>query len=314
MRALAIDFETANESPASPCAVGLAWIDRGRVTRREYRLVRPPEMRFSPFNIRIHGIEPWDVRGCPELPDVLEEFLPDMAGRLLVAHNASFDVTVLCATMAHYGRPVPDFDYLCTLLVARNTWPGSGSFSLGPLAGRLGITFQHHHAGEDAFACAGVALAAATARGAQGFEDLAHGLAINRGRVDRSGHAPCRSNGGRSARRGRPPGLAGAPERGGVPGASCHETRRQPAAGRSAERLSFMVLGSTGNEYEVATRPAGGGLELACTCIGWRIRGRCRHATALLDGEVEHLISGNADDLNALRALVQAGRLRPSPS
>ncbi len=29
MRAIAIDFETANEQRTSPCAIGLAWIETG---------------------------------------------------------------------------------------------------------------------------------------------------------------------------------------------------------------------------------------------------------------------------------------------
>lgn len=74
MDAIAIDFETANERRDSACAVGLAWIDGGRVVRRETRLIRPPELRFSPGNIRVHGILPADVRGQPNLPEAMAEF------------------------------------------------------------------------------------------------------------------------------------------------------------------------------------------------------------------------------------------------
>jgi len=38
----AIDFETANYSPDSACAVGLVAVEGGRVVRREYHLIRPP--------------------------------------------------------------------------------------------------------------------------------------------------------------------------------------------------------------------------------------------------------------------------------
>jgi hypothetical protein len=41
----------ANERRDSACAVGLAWIEGGRVVRRESRLIRPPQLRFSPGNI-----------------------------------------------------------------------------------------------------------------------------------------------------------------------------------------------------------------------------------------------------------------------
>ncbi|MEK1934113.1 MAG: DNA polymerase III subunit epsilon, partial [Pararhizobium sp.] len=55
MKTIAIDFETANEQRGSACSVGLAWIEDGRVVRVEERLIRPKEMRFSSFNIAIHG-------------------------------------------------------------------------------------------------------------------------------------------------------------------------------------------------------------------------------------------------------------------
>ena len=51
---VAIDFETANRSPASACAVGLAFIEDGEVRHRAYSLIRPRDMSFDPMNVRIH--------------------------------------------------------------------------------------------------------------------------------------------------------------------------------------------------------------------------------------------------------------------
>ena len=48
MTVVALDFETANERRDSACAIGLAWIEGGRVVRRASRLIRPPELRFAP--------------------------------------------------------------------------------------------------------------------------------------------------------------------------------------------------------------------------------------------------------------------------
>ena len=70
MKTIAIDFETANEERRSACAIGLAWIESGEVVRREHRLIRPKEMRFNVHNIRVHGINPEDVRDKPEFPEV----------------------------------------------------------------------------------------------------------------------------------------------------------------------------------------------------------------------------------------------------
>jgi DNA polymerase-3 subunit epsilon len=166
MTIIAIDFETANERRDSACAVGLAWIEGDTVVRREYHLMRPPKLRFSPGNIRVHGIRPTDVRHRPAFPDVMAPYLDDLAEGLVLAHNASFDLGVLRAALATYGLPVPAFAHLCTLQVARRVFPNPEGCGLGKVAGRLGIRFEHHHAGEDAYACAEIALAAMRTKGA----------------------------------------------------------------------------------------------------------------------------------------------------
>lgn len=81
MKTIAIDFETANEQRGSACSVGLAWIEDGKVTRVEERLIRPREMRFSGMNIAIHGIRPEHVEDAPEFPEVMDEFHHDFRGR-----------------------------------------------------------------------------------------------------------------------------------------------------------------------------------------------------------------------------------------
>jgi len=154
VKTIAIDFETANEERRSACAIGLAWIENDAVVRREHRLIRPKEMRFSPHNIRIHGIRPEDVRDKPEFPEVLSEFLPDISGALILAHNAAFDIEVLCATLREYRQLFPEFGYYCTMDISRCVWPELPSVSLDSVARHFGIHFQHHDPAEDAFACA----------------------------------------------------------------------------------------------------------------------------------------------------------------
>ena len=183
VKALAIDFETANEERASPCAIGLAWIEEGSVTRRDFRLIRPKELRFLPQNISIHGIRPDDVQSMPEFPEVLESFLPDIRDRLVLAHNAAFDIEVLCATLKKYGEPLPQFSFFCTEIVAKIVWPNLGRWRLPDVARYLGIEFRHHFAADDAFACAQVALAAAAKLEAPDILGLCGKLSIHPGTV-----------------------------------------------------------------------------------------------------------------------------------
>lgn len=270
MSVVAIDFETANESRASPCAIGLAWIEAGRVTRREHRLIRPAGMRFSPWNIRIHGIRPGDVAACGEFPEVIAEFLGDIEGGTVLAHNAAFDVSVLRQTLTAYGMRLPGFSAICTLAVARRAWPAAPGFDLASIARHLGIRFRHHDAGEDAFACAEVALAAA--RGA-GVEDI-------------------RQLSGRDILPQAAPAAGAAPRR---------PSRHRAAAGQDrGDSLRFAVRGSSGDHYEVVGEIRGGALVTSCTCAAGRNRLRCKHILGLFDGCVDALLSDNIADVERL--------------
>lgn len=282
MKAIAIDFETANESRTSACAVGFAWIEDGAVTRRAYRLIRPPEMRFSPGNIRVHGIRAADVEHASDLPTVFTEFWDDLVDRPILAHNAAFDMGVLRGTLAFFGRPIPRMRYVCTHAIARLSWPDEASYGLAAIAAKLGVCFQHHHAEEDAYACAQVALAAAGRANTTLISALVEGLGIKPGEIDGLSYEPCLWA-GKEARRDRP--------------------ARRPAP---AGRMSFAVAGSSGTRYDIAGRFNGEAYSLRCSCMAGRNKVRCRHVTALLDGEVGGLLSDNLFDVEKLRVVVEA--------
>ncbi len=257
------------------------------MTRRAYRLVRPPEMRFSPANIRIHGIRPRDVAREPDLPTVLEPFMADLVGSTVLAHNAGFDIAVLCGTLAAYGRPAPRLSYLCTKAIARRAWPNEPRFGLAAMAAMIGVTFRHHHAEEDAYACARLALAAAERAGTRRISILADRLGIRSKVVEWPADASCGS-----ARLG-------------------HDRRREIRVPRApsvapAGRLAFSVRGSKGDLYDVVGSLQGSGYALRCSCTAGRHRLRCRHVTALLDGEITDLTSDNHYDVEKLRTVVQA--------
>ena len=95
---IAIDFETANSNRASPCSIGVTWLDDIRILRTAHRLIRPWGMNFDGMNISIHGIHPEDVEFEPEFPEVWQELLEHFSGKIILAHNASFDMRVLRKT------------------------------------------------------------------------------------------------------------------------------------------------------------------------------------------------------------------------
>lgn len=191
MRAIAIDFETANEQRSSPCSVGLAWIEEGKVIRVEERLIRPKDMRFSRFNIAIHGIHPEHVEDAGEFPDVMEEFEDDLADCLVIAHNAAFDMSVIRATYALYGIACPTLDYVCTLKMAQKVWRNLESHRLNEVSRHIDFSFKHHNAAEDAHACGEVALAVARHLNVSAMRDLPIKLDMTPGRIHAGGYSPC---------------------------------------------------------------------------------------------------------------------------
>lgn len=281
MTVLALDFETANERRDSACAVGLAWIADGRVVRRESHLIRPPEMRFAPGNIRVHGILPADVAGKPDFAAVMAPYLGDLGRGLILAHNASFDIGVLRAGLARAGVAVPDLTYLCTVQVARRVFPAPEGCGLGKVARRLGIRFEHHDAGEDAYACAQIALAAMRERDAADVHALAAAIGLPLTRATGGPPAPRRVPGAISGRA-----TAAFPE--------------APAA------LRFAMRGSTGNRYHVSLEEQAGGPQLRCTCTAGRYGVRCRHVKALEVGDITDLLSDNAADVVLLARMLGA--------
>ena len=179
---VAIDFETANEQRSSPCAVGLVVVKNGIIANRFARLIRPPEFRFSHRNVAIHGITPEDVKNEPEFPEVWQAIRPYIEERTLVAHSAAFDMAVLMRTLRFYHIPEPEFRYLCTVRVAKAVWPAIGSYTLRSVATMLGISFDHHDAAEDAFACAEIARCACKQTESRSIDQLAERLGITFGR------------------------------------------------------------------------------------------------------------------------------------
>src|SRR4051794_23472420 len=120
----AIDFETANPSNASACAVGVVVVEDDRVVERVGWPIRPPAGydAFTAWNIRIHGITPADAADASGWTEQLEDLVALVGDRPIVAHNARFDVGVIRAACAVTGATLPPFDYFCSLAIARRTY------------------------------------------------------------------------------------------------------------------------------------------------------------------------------------------------
>jgi len=174
MEFVSIDFETANSSAASPCAVGLVRVVDGQTVETLSMLFRPPSPNnwFHEGNIRIHGIKPEDVAEAPTFEDILPELLLFTDGLPMLAHNASFDMGVLRASASAVNFDLPPLNYGCTLLMARKTY-NLESYRLNAIAYAIGHEdFNHHDALADADACARIAINMAERHEVETLDDL----------------------------------------------------------------------------------------------------------------------------------------------
>ncbi|HMM21661.1 MAG TPA: exonuclease domain-containing protein [Selenomonadales bacterium] len=186
-----LDFETANRDGASACAIGLAFVKGGAIVANHAWLIRPPKLSFDADFIKLHGITPEAVAGQPELPAIWEHLAKHLKGRLIVAHNAEFDINVLKNSLTHYRIALPALDYSCTMLLAQRVWPSWGKYGLAALAARHGITFAHHDAGEDAAVCAQIALKALGEKRSRTLDELMTTVQLSPGRLHpEEGHSP----------------------------------------------------------------------------------------------------------------------------
>jgi DNA polymerase-3 subunit epsilon len=186
----AIDFETANSSNASACAVGLVRVRSGRVVARTGWLIRPPAGHdaFFDVNVAIHGIRPHEVAHAPSWTRQLPALTAFAGTDVLVAHNAGFDMAVLRSACEVTAIDVPSFRYLCSVKVSRKTYD-IPSHRLPLAAAAAGHrSFAHHDATEDAEACAAIIIDAARRVHAATISELATAHALPLGAIGAQAH------------------------------------------------------------------------------------------------------------------------------
>lgn len=155
----AIDFETATHERHSACEMGICLVENGEIVQTKTWLIRPPSYPyFSRHNIAVHGIQPQDVADAPTFDEVWYEAHDMMYGNLMIAHNAAFDAGVLRGCFNYYGMFAPKLNYLCSIQIAKKSWKNLPKYGLHALAQHHQIEFNHHRAGDDAKACAQIAL------------------------------------------------------------------------------------------------------------------------------------------------------------
>ncbi|MGX1482458.1 DNA polymerase III epsilon subunit [Streptomyces avidinii] len=121
---------------------------RGDVEDHWYTLVNPER---DPGPVWIHGLTSDVLEGAPLFPQVAAELSERLAGRVLVAHNAAFDWSMIAREYARAAVTAPVEQRLCTIALAKELRLPLPNHKLESLAAHFGVVQQHaHHALDDA--------------------------------------------------------------------------------------------------------------------------------------------------------------------
>lgn len=118
----------------------------GAVAGRWSSLVDP---RRDPGPVHVHGLTAADLAGQPLFEEIADEFAELLAGRVVVAHNASFDWKMLDAEYGRLGRSMPAEERLCTVTLAKRLELPLPNWRLASLAAHYGIGQLKAHDAED---------------------------------------------------------------------------------------------------------------------------------------------------------------------
>lgn len=200
----AIDFETATNQRSSACALGVVIVDAGRIVDERSWLIRPPNNEYNWFNTSVHGLSAADTEDAPPFGDVWAQAADLIGDRVLVAHNAAFDMSVLRQSAIFHNYAPPEASFLCTLRLARSRWPDLGSWRLPDVCDAFGITgLNHHDALSDARAAARVLLTMCELDG-RGVFEVCEELGYRIGRLSIHDYAPFSNAAQRSSKSSRP--------------------------------------------------------------------------------------------------------------
>lgn len=128
------DVEGNGQQPPDLVELAVLPITDGTIGEAVSWLVRPPRP-IKYMATAVHGIRTRDVAGFPPFAEIDHEVRQALVSRVLVAHNAHVDVSVLKRELGGW-EPPEVFD---TLKLARRLLPGQPSYKLGALVTALAL-------------------------------------------------------------------------------------------------------------------------------------------------------------------------------
>ncbi len=147
------DIETTGFSPVNDriIEIGAVKVSGGNIVDRFSSFVDPKVP--IPYEIeKLTGIRDETVADAPAIEEVLPQFLEFCRNCVLVAHNASFDMSFIRENAARQGFS-GEFTYVDTVGIARILLPNQAKHTLDAVAKTLHISLDHHHRAVDDAEC-----------------------------------------------------------------------------------------------------------------------------------------------------------------
>ena len=148
---IVFDLETTGLKPATEEITEIAAVlVRGGEIKDSFQTYVNPHKPIPAEITDLTGITDEMVASAPDLPEALERFFAFSGERVLVAHNAGFDLSFLKAACRKLAIE-RTFTYIDTLEMSRILLPDLSRYKLNVLAKHLAVgPFEHHRASEDA--------------------------------------------------------------------------------------------------------------------------------------------------------------------
>ncbi|GGT63548.1 DNA polymerase III subunit epsilon [Streptomyces purpureus] len=115
---------------------------QGNVEDHWYTLVNPER---DPGPVWIHGLTTDVLEDAPLFGEIAAEFSERLDGRVLVAHNAIFDWSMIAREYARAERTAPTRQRLCTIALSKELALPLPNHKLESLAAHFGVVQQRAH-------------------------------------------------------------------------------------------------------------------------------------------------------------------------
>ena len=165
MNFVSIDFETANNSLYSACAIGAVAHQNLEITKEESYLIKPPMLhrKLNEENYNIHKIKYSSYIKADRFFEVwrkLEKKIDSFndSETIFICFNAIFDLSVLLNLLKKYKIDI-NYKFYDPMEIEKNIWSDKESYSLKNLCIDHNIELDHHNPLSDAKAGGQLAIA-----------------------------------------------------------------------------------------------------------------------------------------------------------